>query len=43
VRFGIPPDEAFEMMRAVARRQRREIHEYAAEIVANGGRLPGED
>ena len=42
VRFGIAPDEAFAMMRGLARSQRREIHEYAAEIVANGGRFaPG--
>lgn len=39
VRFGIAPDEAFEMMRGLARSQHREIHEYAGEIVANGGRF----
>jgi AmiR/NasT family two-component response regulator len=41
VRFGLAPDEAFEMMRSLARSQHREIHEYAAEIVANGGRFAG--
>ena len=43
VRCGVTPDTAFEMMRGLARSQRREIHEYAAEIVANGGRLSVED
>jgi AmiR/NasT family two-component response regulator len=43
VRFGIAPDEAFEMMRGLARSQHREIHEYAAEIVANGGRFAVEN
>ena len=43
VRFGVAPDEAFEMMRALAQSQRREIHEYAAEIVAHGGRFAAEN
>ena len=43
VRCGVTPDTAFEMMRGLARSQCREIHEYAAEIVANGGRLALED
>jgi AmiR/NasT family two-component response regulator len=38
-RLGTTPDVAFEMMRGLARSQRRSIHDYAAEIVANGGRL----
>lgn len=42
VRFGVAPDEAFEMMRVRARSQRREIHEYAAEILGRGGRFAGE-
>ena len=42
VRCGVPPDVAFELMRGLARSQRREIHEFAAEIVANGGRLSAE-
>ena len=42
VRFGVTPDEAFAMMRGLARSQHREIHEYAAEIVANGGALAGD-
>jgi AmiR/NasT family two-component response regulator len=39
---GVAPDVAFELMRGLARSQRRSIHEFAAEIVANGGRLGGE-
>lgn len=41
-RFDTTTDVAFEMMRGLAESQRRDLHEYAAEIVANGGRLtPG--
>lgn len=39
VRCGVDPETAFELMRGLARSQQREIHEYAAEIVANGGRF----
>jgi AmiR/NasT family two-component response regulator len=39
----VTPDTAFEMMRGLARSQRRAIHDYAAEIVANGGRLAVEE
>jgi AmiR/NasT family two-component response regulator len=39
VRRGVTPETAFQMMRRRARSQRRNLHEYAAEIVANGGRL----
>lgn len=42
VRCGVDPETAFEMMRGLARSQRREIHEYAAEVVANGGRFAPE-
>jgi AmiR/NasT family two-component response regulator len=42
VRCGVPPDVAFEMMRGLARSQQREIHEFAAEVVANGGRFSSE-
>jgi AmiR/NasT family two-component response regulator len=38
-RCDVTPEIAFEMMRGLARSQRRNLHEYAAEIVANGGRL----
>ena len=41
-RCGITPDDAFAMMRGLARSQRRDIHGYAAEIVANGGRFSAE-
>lgn len=43
VRCGVTPDIAFEMMRGLARSQRRNIDDYAAEIVANGGRLSPRD
>ena len=39
VRCGVTPEIAFEMMRRLARSQRRNIHDYSASIVANGGRL----
>jgi AmiR/NasT family two-component response regulator len=38
-RVDTTPDAAFELMRGLARSQRRNLHEYAAAIVANGGRL----
>jgi AmiR/NasT family two-component response regulator len=38
-RLGITPQIAFEMVRRLARSQRRNLHEYAAEVVANAGRL----
>jgi AmiR/NasT family two-component response regulator len=38
-RLQMTPDEAFELMRGIARRRRRKLHDYAAEIVARGGRL----
>ena len=40
-RLGITPDVAFEMLRGLARSQGRTIDEYAAAVVANGGRLDG--
>jgi AmiR/NasT family two-component response regulator len=39
VRCGVTPETAFEMLRGFARSQRRNIHEYAASIVASGGGL----
>ena len=42
VRCGVPPDVAFELIRGLARSQRREIHEFAAEVAASGGRLSAE-
>lgn len=38
-RCGVDPDVAFEMLRGLALSQHREIHEFAAEVVAHGGRL----
>jgi AmiR/NasT family two-component response regulator len=38
-RQGITPDIAFEMLRGLARSQHRDIEEFAAAVVANGGRL----
>jgi response regulator NasT len=39
VRLDTTPDVAFEMMRELARRQRRSMHEFAAAVVANRGSL----
>jgi AmiR/NasT family two-component response regulator len=38
-RHDTTPDVAFEMLRGLARSQRRSLHEYAAKVVAHGGRL----
>jgi AmiR/NasT family two-component response regulator len=38
-RGDVTPDTAFELMRGLARSQRRDLHEFAAEVVAGGGRL----
>jgi hypothetical protein len=38
-RLGTPPDVAFEMLCGLAHSQGRELHEYAAAVVAKGGRL----
>jgi ANTAR domain len=40
-RCGLLPEEAFELIRGLARSQRRRIHDLAAEIVRNHGRLDG--
>lgn len=42
-RYSIEPDQAYELIRAVARNQRRKIHEVSREVVARGGRLNGND
>jgi AmiR/NasT family two-component response regulator len=39
VRSNVPVDIAFELLRGQARQSRRKIHEVAAEVIANGGRL----
>jgi AmiR/NasT family two-component response regulator len=41
-RLGTTPEVAFEMLRGLARSQRRDLTEYAVDVVANGGRLDGE-
>jgi AmiR/NasT family two-component response regulator len=38
-RLGTTPDIAFEMLCGFARSQGRELHEYAAAVVAKGGLL----
>jgi AmiR/NasT family two-component response regulator len=38
-RRGVTPDEGFRLMRRLARSQRRDLHECAAEVVGNGGDL----
>ena len=38
-RCHVDPETAFELMRGLARSQRRNLQDYAEEIVANGGRL----
>ena len=35
------PTEAFEMLRDGARAQRRNLHELAAQVTANGGSFAG--
>jgi thiol-disulfide isomerase/thioredoxin len=40
-RLATTPEVAFELLRGLARSQRRDLTEYAAEVVANGGRLDG--
>ena len=38
-RFGILPEEAFELLRGLSRSQRRSLSEFAAEVVKNRGAL----
>jgi AmiR/NasT family two-component response regulator len=38
-RFGITTHESFELMRGLARSQNRSLREYAAEVLANDGKL----
>ena len=39
VRHDTTPEVAFEMLRGLARSQRRNLREFAADVVAGGGRL----
>jgi AmiR/NasT family two-component response regulator len=38
-RLGTTPDIAYELLRGLARSQGRELHDYAAAVVAKGGLL----
>ena len=40
-RCDVTPDIAFEMIRGLARSQRRKVADFCAEIIENGGRLDG--
>jgi AmiR/NasT family two-component response regulator len=42
-RCDISCDAALKMIRGLARSQRREVHVYAREIIANGGRFSPEE
>jgi len=41
-RFGVTTDDALQLLAGLARSQRRELHEFAAEVVRNRGRLDGD-
>ena len=41
-RYGLPPDEALEMLCASARSQRCSVEEFADTVVRSGGRLDGD-
>ena len=41
VRYRMSPTEAFEMLRDGARAQRRNVHELASQVTANGGSFAG--
>ena len=41
-RFGVSSEEALYLLEGLARSQRRELHEFAAEVLRNGGRLDGD-
>jgi AmiR/NasT family two-component response regulator len=41
VRYRMSPTEAFEMLRDGARAQRRNLHELASQVTANGGSFVG--
>jgi hypothetical protein len=41
-RYGLLVDEAFEMLRGLARSQRCSVEEFAESVVRSGGRLDGE-
>jgi hypothetical protein len=41
-RFGVSQEESLYLLEGLARSQRRELHEFAAEVLRNGGRLDGD-
>jgi hypothetical protein len=41
-RYGLLLDDAFEMLRGLARSQRRSVEEFADSVVRSGGRLDGD-
>lgn len=41
-RYGFQPDEAFEMLYALARSQRCSVEDFAYSVVRSGGRLDGD-
>ncbi len=41
VRYRMSPTEAFDMLRDGARAQRRNVHELASQVTANGGSFAG--
>jgi hypothetical protein len=41
-RFGVSQEEALYLLQGLARSQRRELDEFAAEVLRNGGRLDGD-
>ena len=41
VRYRMSPNDAFEMLRDGARAQRRNLHELASQVTANGGSFAG--
>jgi hypothetical protein len=41
-RFGLTPHEAFHLLHGLAQSQRRELAEFAAEVLRNRGRLDGD-
>jgi tellurite resistance protein len=42
-RRGVDTEAAYALLRGLARSQRRSVHEFAVEIVANGGRIDGSE
>jgi AmiR/NasT family two-component response regulator len=40
-RYRMSPNDAFEMLRDGARAQRRNLHELASQVTANGGSFAG--